>query len=72
MLLLLVEKIIVVYGWFVVLSNVDFVIDKGEIVIVVGLNGLGKFILLCVLIGVMDVISGCVMCKDNLWIGYVL
>ena len=71
MSLLSAEKITVAHGRSVVLSNVDFTIDKGEIVTIVGPNGSGKSTLLRALIGAMDVTSGRVMRKDNLRIGYV-
>ena len=71
MSLLSAEKITVAHGRSVVLSNVDFAIDKGEIVTVVGPNGSGKSTLLRALIGAMDVTSGRVLRKDNLRIGYV-
>ncbi len=71
MSLLSAEKITVAHGRSVVLSNVDFAIDKGEIVTIVGPNGSGKSTLLRALIGAMDVTSGRVMRKDNLRIGYV-
>lgn len=41
-----------------VLRNVDFFIFKGEIVIVVGFNGFGKFMLMWVIIGVIVFIKG--------------
>ena len=71
MSLLSAEKITVAHGRSVALSNVDFAIDKGEIVTIVGPNGSGKSTLLRALIGAMDVTSGRVLRKDNLRIGYV-
>lgn len=71
MSLLSAEKITVAHGRSVVLRNVDFAIDKGEIVTVVGPNGSGKSTLLRALIGAMDVTGGRVLRKDNLRIGYV-
>ena len=54
-----------------VLANVDFKIETGEIVTVVGPNGSGKTTLLRALIGAVPVTSGSVTRSDGLKIGYV-
>ncbi|MBD3679685.1 MAG: metal ABC transporter ATP-binding protein [Rhodobacteraceae bacterium] len=54
-----------------VLSNVDFAIEKGEIVTVVGPNGSGKSTLIKALLGVLKPTAGTVRQADGLRIGYV-
>ena len=70
-MLLSAEKITVAHGRSVVLSNVDFAIEKGEIVTIVGPNGSGKSTLLRALIGAIDVTGGRVKREAGLRIGYV-
>ena len=54
-----------------VLSNVDFAIDRGEIVTVVGPNGSGKSTLVKAIIGAVEPTSGTVTRAPDLKIGYV-
>lgn len=54
-----------------VLANVNFEINAGEIVTVVGPNGSGKTTLLRALIGAVPLTSGSVTRKPGLKIGYV-
>lgn len=59
------------YGGQVVLSDVNFCIDRGEIVTIVGPNGSGKSSLLRALIGALKPSSGTVDRAAGLRIGYV-
>ena len=59
------------YGGHTVLRDVDFAIDRGEIVTVVGPNGSGKSSLLRALIGALKPASGKVHHAPGLAIGYV-
>lgn len=59
------------YGGQVVLSDVNFRIDRGEIVTIVGPNGSGKSSLLRALIGALRPSSGRVIRAAGLRIGYV-
>jgi zinc transport system ATP-binding protein len=54
-----------------VLQNVDFSIDRGEIVTIVGPNGSGKSSLLRALIGALPIAAGEVIRAPGLRIGYV-
>lgn len=58
-------------GGHLALSNVDFSIDKGEIVTVVGPNGSGKTTLLRSIIGAQKPTSGKIKRAKGLRIGYV-
>ncbi|RBI83118.1 zinc ABC transporter ATP-binding protein ZnuC [Rhodosalinus halophilus] len=59
------------YGDSTVLSDVDFHIDRGEIVTIVGPNGSGKSTLLRALIGGLAPASGRIERAEGLTIGYV-
>ncbi len=59
------------YGNQMVLRDVDFTIDRGEIVTVVGPNGSGKSSLLRALIGALKPARGSVTRAPGLRIGYV-
>ncbi len=59
------------HGGETVLRDVDFHIDRGEIVTIVGPNGSGKSTLLRALIGAMQPAAGSVTRAPGLRIGYV-
>lgn len=59
------------YGGHVVLRDIDFAIQRGEIVTVVGPNGSGKSSLLRALIGALAPVSGSVARAPGVKIGYV-
>lgn len=59
------------YSGQTVLRDVNFHIDRGEIVTIVGPNGSGKSSLLRALIGAMPVSSGQITAAPDLRIGYV-
>jgi zinc transport system ATP-binding protein len=59
------------YGSDVVLRDVTFSIDRGEIVTIVGPNGSGKSSLLRAVIGALQPVSGSVTRAKGLRIGYV-
>jgi zinc transport system ATP-binding protein len=61
----------VAYGGTVVLDDVDFAVEPGEIVTVVGPNGSGKSTLLKALIGAVRPTRGKVARRAGLRIGYV-
>ncbi|NSX54409.1 metal ABC transporter ATP-binding protein [Parasulfitobacter algicola] len=64
-------KLTVKIGNTTVLHNVDFSIEQGEILTVVGPNGSGKTTLLRALIGALRPASGKIWHKPGLNIGYV-
>ena len=59
------------YGGLSVLHHVDFHIDRGEIVTVVGPNGSGKTTLMKLILGAVRPTSGAVTQMPGLRIGYV-
>ena len=65
------ENLSVRFGDNVVLSDVDFHIDAGEIVTLVGPNGSGKSTLMRCIIGAQRPQSGRVILRPGLRIGYV-
>jgi zinc transport system ATP-binding protein len=65
------QNIAVRFGGHTVLHDVDFGIDRGEIVTIVGPNGSGKSTLLRVVIGAQKPASGSVTRSRGLRIGYV-
>jgi len=69
--LITVENLSVNYGLNTVLKGVDFKIDLGEIVTIVGPNGSGKTSLLKAIIGAIQPGEGSVTLKSRLKIGYV-
>lgn len=71
MSLVSVERMTVRISGAPVLSNVDFAIDRGEIVTVVGPNGSGKSTLIKAIIGAVEPTSGTVTRAPDLKIGYV-
>lgn len=58
-------------GQRMVLENIDFTLERGEIVTVIGPNGSGKSTLLRTLIGAVSPLSGEVTKTPGLTIGYV-
>ena len=71
MSLISVKNLSVAYGANTVLRNVDFQLDPGEIVTIVGPNGSGKTSLLRAIIGATKPAAGAVTLKPGLKIGYV-
>jgi len=69
--LISVENLTLNYGSNTVLRDVDFKIDLGEIVTIVGPNGSGKTSLLKAIIGAIQPAKGFVKLKSGLKIGYV-
>lgn len=59
------------FGGHDVLQDVDFTLEKGEIVTIVGPNGSGKTSLLRVLVGALKPTGGTMIRAKNLKIGYV-
>lgn len=66
-----ITKLVVRLGGHIVLHDVDFAIEPGEIVTIVGPNGSGKSTLLRVIIGALAPTSGDVRRREGLRIGYV-
>ena len=64
-----VENLSVSYGLNTVLRGVDFKIELGEIVTVVGPNGSGKTSLLKAIIGAIKPAKGSITLKPRLKIG---
>lgn len=71
MSLIKTDNISLGYGNTMVLRDVSFAIEPGEIVTIVGPNGSGKSSLLRALIGAIRPLSGSVTRKGGLTIGYV-
>ena len=71
MSLITVENLSVKYGINTVLKEVDFEIELGEIVTIVGPNGSGKTSLLKAIIGAIQPAEGSVTLKPRLKVGYV-
>lgn len=71
MSLLSVQKLSVRLGGNTVLHNVDFRIDRGEIVTIVGPNGSGKSSFLRALVGAIKPTEGRIEWQAGLRIGYV-
>ncbi|SFS46678.1 zinc transport system ATP-binding protein [Sulfitobacter marinus] len=71
MSLISAQNLTIVLNGQTVLKNVNFSINRGEIVTIVGPNGSGKSSLLRALIGALTPASGTVTRADNLRIGYV-
>lgn len=71
MTLITVENLAVSYGSNVVLRNVSFSLNSGEIVTIVGPNGSGKTSLFRALIGATIPAEGKINLKSGLKIGYV-
>lgn len=57
---------------FVVFDYIDLMVRFGDFIGIVGLLGLGKIILLRVLLGLVVFLYGIVICWVGLCIGYVL
>ncbi|MCL4104850.1 UNVERIFIED_CONTAM: hypothetical protein GTU68_018557 [Idotea baltica] len=71
MSLITATKLAVAYGGNTVLKNVSLAVEPGEIVTIVGPNGSGKTSLLRAIIGAIVPMSGDVVLKPGLKIGYV-
>lgn len=71
MSLLTADNVTLSYGGATVLRDVDFAIDRGEIVTIVGPNGSGKSSLLKALIGALKPVSGTITRAPGLKVGYV-
>lgn len=71
MSLITVKNLSVAYGANTVLRNVDFNLEPGEIVTIVGPNGSGKTSLLRAIIGATKPATGEVTLRPGLKIGYV-
>jgi len=71
MSLISVKNLSVAYGANTVLHNVDFQLNHGEIVTIVGPNGSGKTSLLRAIIGATKPAAGSVTLKPGLKVGYV-
>lgn len=71
MSLVAVKNLSVAYGANTVLRNVDFNLEPGEIVTIVGPNGSGKTSLLRAIIGATKPTTGKVTLRPGLKIGYV-
>ncbi|WP_424985233.1 metal ABC transporter ATP-binding protein [Microbulbifer sp. S227A] len=71
MSLIAVRNLGVAYGAQTVLRNVDLVLERGEIVTIVGPNGSGKTSLLRAIIGANAPQSGSITLAPGLKIGYV-
>lgn len=69
--LITVKNLSVTYGLNTVLRGVDFEIELGEIVTIVGPNGSGKTSLLKAIIGAIQPAEGSVILKPRLRVGYV-
>lgn len=71
MRLLETKGLCVRHGALAALQDVDFHIDKGEIVTIVGPNGSGKSTFLRAAIGAVPVSGGTIVKADGLKVGYV-
>lgn len=71
MTLIQARGVCVHYGGRRVLFDIDFTINRGEIVTLVGPNGSGKTTMLRALLGVVAPSAGSVMRKAGLQVGYV-
>ena len=71
MKLIEIEDLVVRLGGHTALDKVDFWLDAGEIVTIVGPNGSGKTTLLRVIVGALAPTAGRVQKRDGLRIGYV-
>ncbi|MDQ7072013.1 MAG: metal ABC transporter ATP-binding protein [Rhodobacterales bacterium] len=71
MSLIEIRNLNVRFGGHDVLQDVDFSLEKGEIVTIVGPNGSGKTSLLRVLVGALKPTDGTIKRAKNLKIGYV-
>lgn len=60
--------LMVFYGDFQVLFGVDFVFEEGEMVVVIGVNGVGKLIFLCLIFGLLCNVF-VQICYENVDIG---
>lgn len=63
-----VQYFVVIQCYFgvdvLIVDNLDFDIVDGEFLVLVGLFGCGKFIMLCVLVGLEFIESGCISIGD--------
>lgn len=71
MILLTAEKIKKNYTEKTLLENIDFTINEGEKVGLIGVNGTGKSTLLKILAGVEEAEGGTIIRAQNLTIGYL-
>lgn len=65
-----VEKLSVGYGTKVIGSNISFMLNRGEKVVIAGENGKGKSTLLKTLAGILEPLEGSVKWWHNVDIGY--
>ncbi len=71
MSLIRTQGLTVHHGGVAAIENVDFEIDRGEIVTIVGPNGSGKSTLVRALLGIVEPTSGVVERQSDLRIGYL-
>lgn len=60
------------YGKVDILNGCMLIVDKGQIVVIVGLNGVGKFIVMKVVFGMLLLCEGVVMLGGQDIIGLIL
>lgn len=66
-----VKNLHIIFGENVVLEDINFTIEKGDIMAIVGPNGAGKTILIRILLGLVKPTSGEIVMKEGLKTGYV-
>lgn len=63
------DKVFIYYGKIQVLYDVSVEVKKGEIVILIGVNGVGKLILLMMFCGLLQVVSGSICYEGEELVG---
>ena len=64
-----VRDLTMAYGDFVVMRDVNFVVNKGDIFVIMGGNGCGKTTLMRALIGLQRPTTGSVLYSgENFWV----